>query len=153
MDSASVWRPKGAEKYLGDEGQKEEKGSLCSINKKIEISERNHNCIKNLSLAKLERLSGRKEIRFLFAKGKRFSGEKLLIIYQPDREQKAGFVASRNVGSATKRNRVKRIIREAYRMNKGIFKGLKVVFYAQALLDQGDVLNVFQAFQRTRCKE
>lgn len=97
-------------------------------------------------LSKTERLK-RQEVKRLFAKGNRFHCRQLTIIYLRSKKQAVGFVASMKVGCAVERNRVKRIIREAYRMNKEIFRGLQVIFYAQHPLDSKQVLNIMREFQ------
>lgn len=111
-------------------------------------------CLKNrrkkgYTLKKNELLRGR-EIKKLFSTGKRFSSDRLTIIYTPALRQKVGFVASSHIGSATKRNRVKRILREAYRMNKGIFEGLEVIFYATGPIDVERVKFIFKKFEKER---
>jgi len=62
----------------------------------------------------------------------------------------AGFVASKRIGGVVIRNRTKRTLREAYRMNKDIFKGLKVIFYAQGFLKINNAVNIFCAFREGR---
>jgi ribonuclease P protein component len=101
---------------------------------------------RKFSLSSLERLN-RQVVKQVFAKGKRFHCEKLTIIYLRSRKQAAGFVASKKVGIAVKRNMAKRRIREAYRMNKDIFKGLQVIFYIQHQLTVKQILKSFKAFQ------
>ncbi len=98
-------------------------------------------------LIKKEILRNKKEIRDLLSEGRRVACGEFVIIYKPDNETKVGFFASRKIRSAVKRNRVKRILREAYRMNKEIFKGLKVIFYAYDLLDAKIVRAGFQVFR------
>ncbi|MEO0185649.1 MAG: ribonuclease P protein component, partial [candidate division WOR-3 bacterium] len=70
-----------------------------------------------------------------------------------DSDPKVGFFASGKISGAAKRNRVKRILREAYRMNKEIFEGLKVIFYANNLFDAEEVLNCFESFREERSHE
>ena len=126
---------------------------LCRGDRETGISRgwrSNKENIKRLGLPKIERLRGEKEIRRLFSAGKRFACSNLTVIYLPAVEQKAGFVASRQVGGAVKRNRIRRILREAYRMNKEIFRGLEVIFYAQGLLDFDDVVKIFKQFPAKR---
>ena len=122
---------------------------LCRGDRETGISRgwrSNKENIKRLGLPKIERLRGEKEIKRLFSAGKRFARSKLTVIYLPAVEQKAGFVASRQVGGAVKRNRMRRILREAYRMNKEIFRGLEIIFYAQGLLDLDEVVKIFKQF-------
>ena len=102
---------------------------------------KNGNLVKHCGLPKAERLQ-KKHFRTLFSEGKRFRRGSLTIICVPSDEQLVGFVASKRIGGAVKRNRVKRILREAYRMNRMIFKGLKVILYAHGplSLDEASVL-------------
>uniref|UniRef100_A0A7V3VTQ9 Ribonuclease P protein component n=1 Tax=candidate division WOR-3 bacterium TaxID=2052148 RepID=A0A7V3VTQ9_UNCW3 len=93
-------------------------------------------------------IRNKNEIKDLFLNGNRFIYSNLTIIYKPDGEPGVGFFASKKLKGAVKRNRVKRILREAYRMNKEVFMGFKVIFYAQSLLDAEEVLKAFQAFKK-----
>jgi len=45
------------------------------------------------------------------------------------------------------RNRVKRLLREAYRMRKEIFEGWKVLFYALGAVDKTCILQAFERFK------
>jgi len=106
--------------------------------------------VKKFGLSRPERLKGKQVTKELFLSGKRFHRGNLTIIYLPSDKQMAGFVASKKIGGVVIRNRTKRILREAYRMNKEIFKGLKIVFYAQGFLKFGDAVDIFCAFREGR---
>ncbi|MBT9187009.1 MULTISPECIES: ribonuclease P protein component [Zobellia] len=73
---------------------------------------------------KKEKLKSKKLIEQLFAQGKSVSAFPIKLIYLPtefteDTRVKAGVaVPKKNFKSAVKRNRVKRLMRESYRLNK-----------------------------------
>jgi ribonuclease P protein component len=74
------------------------------------------------SLGKSERLKSRKQIDSLFNSGKKITQFPLRIMYHLESgkgEIKAGFtVSSKNFPRAVDRNRIKRLSREAYRIQK-----------------------------------
>ena len=73
-------------------------------------------------LKKEDKLKSRKVIDMIFTKGKSFSNFPFKIIWLPANEQNAlqtGVgVSSRNFKRAVDRNRIKRLMREAYRLQK-----------------------------------
>lgn len=88
--------------------------------------------MKQLTLGKKERLKSRKQIERLFKEGKTFSVSPLRIYFSIDPavtidEQKfplqfgAG-VSTKNFKKAVDRNRVKRLLREAYRLQKTVLQ-------------------------------
>ncbi|RYG42222.1 MAG: ribonuclease P protein component [Chitinophagaceae bacterium] len=97
------------------------------------------------TLGKNERLKSRKLITQLFNEGKSISSYPFRIIYSITPEAgplKAGFtVSSKNFKKAVDRNKVKRLLREAYRLNKsqlirddaGI--NLFIIYTAKEILD------------------
>ena len=82
-----------------------------------------------------ERLKSRKEIEHLFSGGSQSVGQyPLRLIWRPAMERRSAFpvqvsitVSKRNFKRAVDRNRIKRLMREAYRLNKGtLYEALPV---------------------------
>ena len=98
---------------------------------------------KQFTLGKNERLKSRKQIEQLFNGGQRFVSPPFRIFYSvqtnqqtPDSSLQAGFGASsRNFKTAVERNRIKRLTREAYRLQKKILQ--------DKLKEQNKKLSVF----------
>jgi ribonuclease P protein component len=93
---------------------------------------------KPYSLGKSERLKSRKQIDALFEKGKKITQFPFRILYLTEagkEEIKAGFaVSSKNFPRAVDRNRIKRLSREAYRLQKLELK---------TVIKNGSVLSLF----------
>jgi len=70
-----------------------------------------------------ERLKKRREYLDLFNRGKKVNARHLILFTGANGGQQAklGITASRRVGGAVVRNRVKRLIREYYRRHKNVF--------------------------------
>jgi ribonuclease P protein component len=83
------------------------------------------------TLNKDDRLKSRKAIEYLFKEGKSFSIFPLRVLYtinaaseKPTNNLRAGFsVSTRNFKKAVDRNRIKRLLREAYRLQKHLLSG------------------------------
>ncbi len=80
----------------------------------------------SFSLKKEERLSSKKIIDQLFAEGKSFISFPVKVVFLPTQlpanfPVQAGFSVSKKIFKrAVKRNRIKRLLREAYRLNKHV---------------------------------
>ncbi len=96
---------------------------------------------KQFTLGKKERLKSRKQIEQLFSNGQRFNVLAFRIFYahrdgDGSIPLQAGFAASSRIfKTAVQRNRVKRLSREAYRLQKNELQDL--------LKEQNQKLNVF----------
>ena len=78
---------------------------------------------KQFTLGKNERLKSRKLIEQLFSDGKKFVITPFRVIYRLDKNEQSFLqfgvgVSSKNFKKAVNRNRVKRIVKEAYRLQK-----------------------------------
>lgn len=63
-------------------------------------------------------LKHRAEIDALFEQGQRFPTDFFTLIWQPSERFKCGVFVSKRFGSATRRNRIKRRLREAIRLSR-----------------------------------
>ena len=70
------------------------------------------------SFKKVERLKNRSEFEKVFSKGKFLQGKHLTLAYIRDSKRKVGFIVSKKVKGAVIRNKLKRRLREIYRMGK-----------------------------------
>jgi len=86
-------------------------------------------------LKKSERITKRFEYKEVIDQGKLVDrgAYKAFLLLRPDVERKAGFIAGKTVGKATRRNRARRVLRDAYRRLKPRIesRGFKVVFVAK----------------------
>ncbi|WP_068268414.1 ribonuclease P protein component [Caviibacter abscessus] len=69
----------------------------------------------------MESLKKKKEFNFLYTKGKKVYTKYTIIFITNKIENKVGVVASKKVGNAVKRNRIKRIFRQVVRNNPNFF--------------------------------
>jgi ribonuclease P protein component len=79
---------------------------------------------------KKERLLKRKEFQRVFDKGKAYGNDqvKIYVLLNDDSVSRLGLVVGRKFGNSPKRNRFKRIFREAYRLNKSLLsKGVDII--------------------------
>lgn len=91
---------------------------------------------------KAEKLKSQKQIEFLFSEGKSVAVYPLRMVFvkimdSAEHEIKIGVSASKkNFKLATQRNRIKRLLREAYRLNKSILRDEINGSYAMMLMYQ-----------------
>jgi ribonuclease P protein component len=76
--------------------------------------------LKEFGLPKRERLTKQKDYNAVYAKKKVFSDRLLRIYVRPNGldYNRIGYAIGKRIGKAVKRNRLKRLIREAYRRKK-----------------------------------
>ncbi|MEN8789546.1 MAG: ribonuclease P protein component [Flavobacteriaceae bacterium] len=111
----------------------------------------------SFSFSKQEKLKSRKTIELLFQKGNSITQYPLKLYYLPaDKNQEvrvktAVSVPKRNFKKAADRNRVKRLLREAYRLNKHlIFNNIEgnfaflILYLGKELPAYGEIENSLQ---------
>lgn len=75
------------------------------------------------SFQKTDRLRKKSEFKELYDRGKRLKSEAFIICYLPNnlKHSRLGMSVSRKVGCAVTRNRIKRIAREVFRLQRSRF--------------------------------
>ena len=76
-------------------------------------------------LRKSEIFRGKHDFNAVHSHGKSFANHALvlLVVYDEKYNGKVGFAAGKKLGGAVIRNRVKRLMREVYRLNKNSLRG------------------------------
>ena len=75
----------------------------------------------DIRLPKKEILRGRKNIDGVFLNGSRFTSNGITALWMNSISRKVAFFVSTKAGNAVTRNKIKRLLRESYRLNKEYF--------------------------------
>lgn len=90
------------------------------------------------------RLKKQSDFQKLFYKGKRAFSPSLTLVYTPSKKMTMGISVGKKHGKSVQRNRIKRLLREAFRLTQGEMKGT----YAFVLIPKVKEEYSFQTFQR-----
>ncbi|MFH1612933.1 MAG: ribonuclease P protein component [bacterium] len=99
-----------------------------------------------------ERIKKRKEFDEIFAKGKKFycaNNEFMLVVLEKEGIRKLGISISRKIKKAVSRNRIKRISREIFRLNKNNLKeNIEIVLVVRKNLDDYSYVGIYQKIKQ-----
>jgi ribonuclease P protein component len=77
-------------------------------------------------------LGRNKHFQYVYRRGKSFPARRLVLVYLKARDVKVGFSVSSKVGNSVVRNRVRRYLREDFRMQRPSLVGGKYIFVARS---------------------
>ncbi len=80
-------------------------------------------------------LKKKNEIDLVLRTGKRITGKIFTVFVLSSEKTRVAFLISKKVGTAVQRNRMKRLFREAYRLNRELFEGKEIVFSIKIFFD------------------
>jgi len=89
---------------------------------------------QNYKFTKKERLHLTKDFKKVYELGNTYHSKKLVLFVLPTSNsiRRIGFVVGKKIGKAVKRNKVKRLLREVYRLNKNsLISGIDLVVVAK----------------------
>lgn len=93
------------------------------------------------------------EIDYLFKTGTIYKGVLFDIIFQPKTELRVMFAVSKKVKNHVQKNKVKRLLREMFRLNRSKISGsYYIVIIAKQLAFQSSLFNLDKEFQTFICK-
>ena len=69
------------------------------------------------------RIKKQADFQRLFQKGKRAHSSSMTVLYRPSDKMRMGISIGKKHGKSVQRNRIKRLVREAFRLNQDKMKG------------------------------
>jgi ribonuclease P protein component len=105
------------------------------------------------SLPKEEIIRRKIEFQTLFHEGSQWSGKLLRIVFSGSEERRVAFAVSKRLGKAVLRNRMKRLMREAYRKHRMETDRLRMIMIARRAsrtLGLKEIENELMQFIRSR---
>lgn len=92
-------------------------------------------------MEKKDRIKKNSQFRYIYKRGKSFLDENLVVyLFRNNKNtNRVGISVSKKVGNSVRRNRVKRLIRESYRLSKDSFKkGYDIIVVARVRANSAD---------------
>ena len=89
-------------------------------------------------LGRRDSLGRNKQYTYVYRRGKSFPGYRMVLIYLKARELKVGFSVSSKVGNAVTRNRLRRRMKEDFRMLRPRLAPGKYIFVARTAAASSD---------------
>lgn len=90
----------------------------------------------------MEKIKKEKEFKYIYNKNKLHTNYLIIFFAKNNNNiKKFGFVTSKKVGNAVKRNRIRRILKEIIRLNEDLFKNYSFVFVAKSILKNIENIN------------
>jgi ribonuclease P protein component len=93
------------------------------------------NSNRRFTLPKELILKKKVEIEKVLHSGKRIPGHIFNTFIYASGRTRVAFLVSKKIGNAVRRNRMKRLLREAYRLNRQQFEGIEVIFSIKIFAD------------------
>lgn len=97
----------------------------------------------------MNKLRKSKEFKEIYSKGKSVGSRYIVLFYRKNDsgQTRIGFTASKKVGNSVKRNRARRLMKEAYRsMEESIMDGYDIVAIARVTVNEADYWGVEESF-------
>jgi ribonuclease P protein component len=111
--------------------------------------------VKEFAFSRASRLRLKKEFEAVFDAGNKTATRDLVAWNSKgaDEEKKIGLMVSKKTGGAVKRNRLKRLLREAFRLDRRELKeGTRLIIYPKAGCAMGNLAQARKALDTLRLK-
>lgn len=103
---------------------------------------------------KLWKRLNEREFKVVFADAKKYFGKYVVLFVSSGVPHKVGFVASRKVGNAVKRNRAKRLMREAFlRVQSELPQNKSYILIAKKSITSVKMWDVYEDLKKMLSKE
>ncbi|XER15982.1 Ribonuclease P protein component [Sporomusa aerivorans] len=111
--------------------------------------------VKRFVLPKISRLCQNKSFQAVYRSGKSYANKNLVVYVLPNKSanRRIGFAAGKRLGPAVVRNRVKRLLREAYRLNQDKFiSGVDLILVGRQPLVKAKLVQVTKSLLELSAK-